>query len=239
MLRRKIQSKIADYLENGSNKILVLNGARQIGKSYIIRHEGQKRFANYIEIDLVEDKKGGRVFEGTRGKDDFYLRLSTIAGDRMKDKENTLVFLDEIQAYPEMLTLLKFLKQDDRFTYIVSGSQLGIALNQTLSKPGGAIEVVKMYQLDFEEFLWANNVGDEFISHARECFEKKIPMNEALHRQMMDYFKLYLLVGGLPDAVNTFIETRNIVQVRDAQKEVYELYKGDASQYDKEHKLKI
>ena len=123
MLRRKIQEKIINYLENGSNKILVLNGARQIGKSYIIRHEGQKRFENYIEIDLIEDKKGDRVFEGTRNKEDFYLRLSTVAGDKMKERNNTLVFLDEIQAYPEMLTLLKFLKQDDRFTYIVSGSQ--------------------------------------------------------------------------------------------------------------------
>ena len=239
MLQRKIQSKIVDYLENGSNKILVLDGARQIGKSYIIRHEGQKRFENYIEIDLIEDKRGDRVFEGTRNKEDFYLRLSTIAGDKMKEKENTLVFLDEIQAYPEMLTLLKFLKQDDRFTYIVSGSQLGIALDQTLSKPGGKIEVVKMYQLDFEEFLWANNVGEEFIYHARECFEKKIALTEALHRRMMELFKLYLLVGGLPDTVNTFLETRNIVRVRAAQAEVYELYKGDASQYDKEHKLKI
>ena len=239
MLQRKIQGKIIDYLENGSKKILVLNGARQIGKSFIIRHEGQKRFANYIEIDLIEDKYGDRVFEGTKSKEDFYLRLSTIAGDKMQDKDNTLVFLDEIQAYPELLTLLKFLKQDDRFTYIVSGSQLGIALNQTLSKPGGAIEVVKMYQLDFEEFLWANNVGEEFINHARQCFKTKTPLSEALHRQMMEYFKQYLLVGGLPDAVNTFLKTRNIVRVRDAQKEVYELYKGDASQYDKEHKLKI
>ena len=239
MLRRKIQEKIINYLENGSNKILVLNGARQIGKSYIIRHEGQKRFENYIEIDLIEDKNGDRVFEGTRNKEDFYLRLSTIAGDRMNKKENTLVFLDEIQAYPEMLTLLKFLKQDDRFTYIVSGSQLGIALNQTLSKPGGKVEVVKMYQLDFEEFLWANNVGEEFIVHARKCFERKTSLTEALHRQMMELFKLYLLVGGLPDAVNAFIETRNIVRVRSVQEEVYNLYKGDASQYDKEHKLKI
>lgn len=239
MLKRKIQTKIIDYLENRSNKILILNGARQIGKSYIIRHEGQKRFENYIEIDLIEDKKGDRVFEGTRNKEDFYLRLSTIAGDRMKEKENTLVFLDEIQAYPEMLTLLKFLKQDDRFTYIVSGSQLGIALDQTLSKPGGKVEVVKMYQLDFEEFLWANNVGEEFIDHARKCFEQKTALSEALHRQMMELFKLYLLVGGLPDAVNVFLETRNIVRVRAAQEEVYNLYKGDASQYDKEHKLKI
>ena len=239
MLKRKIQTKLIDYLENGSNKILVLNGARQIGKSYIIRHEGKKHFANYIEIDLIEDKNGPKIFEGTGSKEDFYLRLSSIAGDRMKEKDNTLVFLDEIQAYPEMLTLLKFLKQDDRFTYIVSGSQLGMALGRTLSKPGGKIEVVKMFQLDFEEFLWANNVGDEFIRHLRECYEKNIPLDENLHRKMLDYFKQYLLVGGLPDAVNVFLETRNIVRVRDAQREIYELYKGDASQYDKEHKLKI
>lgn len=239
MLRRKIQKKIADYLENGSNKILILNGARQIGKSYIIRNEGQKRFPNYIEIDLVEDKAGARIFEGVHGKDDFYLRLSSIAGDRMGDKDDTLVFLDEIQAYPELLTLLKFLKQDDRFTYIVSGSQLGIALNQTLSKPGGKIEVIKMYQLDFEEFLWANNIGEDFISHLRECYKNGTSLDEPLHRKMMEYFKLYLLVGGLPDAVNAFVETKNIVSVRNAQKEVYELYKGDASQYDREHKLKI
>ena len=107
---------------------------------------------------MYEDKKGDRLFEGTRNKEDFYLRLSTIAGNRLGEKSNTLVFLDEIQAYPDMLTLLKFLRQDDRFTYIVSGSQLGIALNETLSKPGGRIKVVKMFQLDFEEFLWANNV---------------------------------------------------------------------------------
>lgn len=239
MLRRKIQTEIVDYLEKGSDKILILNGARQIGKSYIIRHEGQKRFENYIEIDLYEDKKGDKVFENTRNKEDFYIRLSTIAGNRMKEKHNTLVFLDEIQAYPDMLTLLKFLKQDDRFTYIVSGSQLGLALNETLSKPGGKIKVVKMYQLDFEEFLWANGVGEEFIDFARKCFKQQTALSESLHNKMMDLFKKYLLVGGLPDAVNKFVETHNIVEVREAQKEVYELYKGDASQYDKEKKLVI
>lgn len=224
---------------NGSEKILILDGARQIGKSFIIRHEGQKRFENYIEIDLYEDKNGDRLFENTRNKEDFYIRLSTIAGDRMKEKNNTLVFLDEIQAYPDMLTLLKFLRQDDRFTYIVSGSQLGIALNETLSKPGGRIQVIKMYQLDFEEFMWANNVGEEFIDYARQCFLQKKALEESLHNRMMDLFKKYLLVGGLPDAVNKFIETHNIVEVRAAQKDIYELYKGDASQYDKERKLMI
>ncbi|MBQ7269599.1 MAG: ATP-binding protein [Bacteroidales bacterium] len=239
MLRRKIRDKLIDYLTNGSNKILILDGARQIGKSYIIRHEGRKRFKNYIEIDLIEDKKGDRIFADVRNKEDFYLRLSSVAGDRMAGKEDTLVFLDEIQAYPEMLTLLKFLKQDDRYTYIVSGLLLGIALNETLSKPGGKIEVVKMYPLDFEEFLWANNVGDNVIAHMRECFQQRISLPETLHNQMMNYFKMYLLAGGLPDAVNEFLETRNIVRVRTAQKEVYDLYKGDASQYDREHKLKI
>ncbi len=239
MLRRKIQVEIADYLENGSDKILILNGARQIGKSFIIRHEGTKRFANYIEVDLLEDKNGERLFAGIRGKEDFYLRLSAIAGDRMKEKDNTLVFLDEIQAYPEMLTLLKFLRQDDRFTYIVSGSQLGIALNETLSKPGGKVKVVNMFPLDFEEFLWANGVGEDFIENAKESFLLKQSLDEALHDKMMDYFKKYLLVGGLPDPVNIFVDSHNIVAVREAQKEVYDLYKGDASQYDKEHKLKI
>lgn len=239
MLKRKIQQEIIDYLVNGSEKILILDGARQIGKSFIIRHEGQKRFENYIEIDLYEDKNGDRLFENTRNKEDFYIRLSTIAGDRMKEKNNTLVFLDEIQAYPDMLTLLKFLRQDDRFTYIVSGSQLGIALNETLSKPGGRIQVIKMYQLDFEEFMWANNVGGEFIDYARQCFLQKKALEESLHNRVMDLFKKYLLVGGLPDAVNKFIETHNIVEVRAAQKDIYELYKGDASQYDKERKLMI
>ena len=188
MLRRKVQTEIAEYLDNGSEKILILDGARQIGKSYIIRHEGKKR------IDLYEDKKGDRLFEGTRNKEDFYLRLSTIAGNRLGEKSNTLVFLDEIQAYPDMLTLLKFLRQDDRFTYIVSGSQLGIALNETLSKPGGRIKVVKMFQLDFEEFLWANNVGEEFINHARQSYMQRVSLDEPLHNRMMDLFKKYLLM---------------------------------------------
>ena len=239
MLRRKIQEQVVEYLTNGSEKILILNGARQIGKSFIIRHEGTKRFPNYIEIDLLEDKNGDKLFAGIRNKEDFYLRLSAVAGDRMKDKESTLVFLDEIQAYPELLTLLKFLRQDNRFTYIVSGSQLGIALNETLSKPGGKIQIVNMFPLDFEEFLWANGVGEDFIEHARNSFQQHEALDDALHEKMMDFFRKYLLVGGLPDPVNAFVESHNIVTVRDAQKEVYELYKGDASQYDKEHKLMI
>ena len=156
MLKRKIQNVLQDYFQSDSNKVLLLDGARQIGKSFIIRYEGNKFFKNYVEINFMEDKNGERLFENVSTTKDFYLKLSAIAGDKMGSKEDTLIFLDEIQAYPELLTLLKFLKDEDRFTYIASGSLLGVTMNKTLSKPGGRILKKKMYPLDFEEFLWAN-----------------------------------------------------------------------------------
>lgn len=239
MLRRKIQKEIQDYYRLGSNKVLLIDGARQIGKSFIIRYEGRKMFKNYIEINFLEDKNGEKLFEGVSNTKDFYFKLSTYAGDKMGSKKDTLIFLDEIQAYPELLTLLKFLKDEDRFTYIASGSLLGVTLNKTLSKPGGRILKKKMHPLDFEEFLWANGVGEEVITYMHDQFTKEQPIDEALHNKFLDLFKKYLLIGGLPDAVNTFIETNNIVAVRAVHDEIYELYKGDASQYDSENSLKI
>lgn len=239
MLKRKIQKTIQDYFRLGSNKILLLDGARQIGKSFIIRHEGKKFYKNYIEINFLEDKNGDKLFAGVANTKDFYLKLSVYAGEKMGTKDDTLVFLDEIQAYPELLTLLKFLKDEDRFTYIASGSLLGVTLNKTLSKPGGRIQKVKMFPLDFEEFLWANGVGEEVVSYLQEQFFKEESVDSSLHNKFLDLFKKYMLIGGLPDAVNTFIETSNIVAVRAVHDEIYELYKGDASQYDDENFLKI
>ena len=159
MLFRKIQNTLEQYLTSNSNKVLVLDGARQVGKTFIIRHVGQKLFKNYIEINLKEDAEGDRSFSQVRTIKDFYLQLSVIAGERLGNKQDTLVFLDEIQSYPHLLTMLKFLKADDRFTYIVSGSLLGIALAQSTSIPIGSIETHHLYPLDFEDFLIANGVG--------------------------------------------------------------------------------
>ena len=239
MLKRKIQETIHNYLIGNSEKILVIDGARQIGKSYIIRYEAQQIFKNYIELNMVEDKRNKRVFENTRDVSDFYFRLSLVAGDKMNDRSDTLVFIDEIQAYPELLTLLKFLKDDDKFTYIVSGSQLGIALNETLSKPGGRITTKRMYPLDFEEFLWANGMGELAISEMRKRFTQNESLDAPAHEHLLDLFKKYLLVGGLPDAVNAFLKTRNLIEVRKIQDEIHTLYREDCSQYDKEHKLLI
>ena len=243
MLHRKIEKTIVDYLQDGSNKIMVIDGARQIGKSYIIRYVGSEllkdKFTNYIEINFIEDSLGDKLFEKVNNKDDFYLQLSMIAGDKMKDKNNTLIFIDEIQQYPQFLTMLKFLKQDDKFTYICSGSLLGVTLSKTTSIPIGSIDVVHMFPLDFEEFLLANGFNSYAINSLKAKFEKLESLEETAHNKVLDLFKKYLLIGGLPDAVNSFIDKKNIVEVRKIQSDIYDYYGDDASKYDKEHKLKI
>ena len=233
MLFRKIEALIESHLKSKSNRILLIDGARQVGKTYIIRHVGKKLFDNFIEINMIEDSLGAGLFADTKTIDDFYLGLSMRAGNKMKKKENTLIFLDEIQAYPHLLTLLKFLSQDDRFTFIASGSLLGVTLAQTSSIPMGSIRMVRMFPLDFEEFLYANGLNDFVISAMKESFEHLEPLDKVMHSRMMDLFKKYLLVGGLPDAVNVF------QSVRDIQTEIHNFYAADASKYDDERKLII
>ncbi|MCD7748802.1 MAG: DUF4143 domain-containing protein, partial [Oscillospiraceae bacterium] len=200
---------------------------------------GQKLFENFIELNMVEDSLGEQLFSGTRTTEDFYLQLSMLSGDKMKQRDNTLVFIDEIQAYPHLLTLLKFLAQDDRFTYIASGSLLGVTLSQTSSIPMGSIRRVRMFPLDFEEFLYASGMNGVAISALRAKFERRESLEENLHNKMMDLFRKFLLVGGLPDAVNAYLETRNIQRVREIQAEIRDYYAADASKYDDQHKLKI
>lgn len=239
MLFRKIEKYIEEYFKLKSNKVLLIEGARQIGKSYIIRYVSKKNFKNYIELNFVEDSIGDRLFANVNTVEDFYLQLSMVAGNKMDKKENTVVFLDEIQEYPQFLTLLKFLKQDDKFTYIASGSLLGVTLKKTTSIPIGSITIKQMYPLDFEEFLIANGFNQLAIESLQKKFDKKESLEETVHNKLMDLFKKYLLVGGLPDAVNEYLETKNIVNVRKIQSEIYEYYGDDASKYDIEHKLKI
>lgn len=239
MLFRKIQKDIETYLKSGSNKVLIIDGARQIGKTFIIRHAGKALFPNYIEVNMLEDAVGEHLFEHVKSVDDFYLRLSTLAGNKMKEKKDTLVFIDEIQAYPQLLTLLKFLKDDDKYTYIASGSLLGVTLAKTTSIPMGSIEVKHMYPLDFEEFLLANGFGTSTFNVLREMFKKEESLDEPLHNKMMDMLKKYLLIGGLPDAVNSFLKDNNIVKVRNIQQEIHGFYAMDASKYDSDKKLKI
>ena len=239
MLFRKIEKLIEEHLKADSRKVLLIDGARQVGKTYIIRHVGKKLFENFIEINMVEDSMGDRLFADINKVEDFYLQVSMIAGSKMKQKENTLIFIDEIQAYPHLLTLLKFLSQDNRFTYIASGSLLGVTLSQTTSIPIGSIRKVRMFPLDFEEFLYANGINELAVSSMRGKFERMEPLEESVHNRMMDLFRKFLLVGGLPEAVVSYISEKNIHAVREIQSEIHEYYAADASKYDEERKLKI
>lgn len=239
MLYRKMQTELEKRLKSDDNRVLVIDGARQVGKTYIIRHIGKKIFKNFIEINMLQDFESNRNFEKTKTVTDFYFQVSMIAGAKLKKKENTLIFIDEIQVYPHLLTLLKFLADDDRYTFIASGSLLGVTLQRTTSIPIGSIQVWQMYPLDFEEFLYANGMNEMAIDILQEKMRSMESLDEALHNKMLDLFKKFLLIGGLPAAVNSYIENKNIHEVRNIQNEIREYYSLDASKYDEENKLKI
>ena len=239
MLFRKIRTEIENHLKSNPDKILLVDGARQVGKTFIIREVAKDLFPNFIEINMIEDYAGEKLFLNVKTIEDFYLQLSTIAGDKLGTKKDTIIFLDEIQQYPDLLTLLKFLKEDNKFTYIASGSLLGVTLANTTSIPMGSIRKIGMYPLDFEEFLIANNVNDYAINIIENKFKNLDSLDESLHNKILDLFKKYLLVGGLPDVVNTYLNTHNIQFIRRLQNEIQEYYAADAAKYDKEHKLKI
>lgn len=239
MLYRKIESYITQRLSEDSNKILVVSGARQVGKSYIVRYVGTKLYKNFIEINLIEDYEGDRNFENVKSPDDLYIMLGSLFGQQLGNSTDTLIFFDEIQQYPHLITMLKFLRQDNRYRYVASGSLLGVTLSQTTSIPIGSIETLNMYPLDFEEFLIANNVGNEVISYLKQCFNNYESPITQIHERIITLFKQYLLVGGLPDAVNEFMTSRNIALVRKIQSDVHDLYEKDASKYDIAHRLNI
>ena len=239
MLYRKITSYIEEYLKSGTDKILILEGARQIGKSFSIREAGTRLYKNFVEINLVEDDEGDQLFKNIHKKEDFYLTLSMVAGDRLGDRNNTLVFLDEIQHYPQYLTMLKFLREDGRYRYITSGSLLGITLQDATSIPVGSVIPKEMFQLDFEEFLIANGFGAEALNMLRSAYENHQSLSEEHHNYVMDLFRRYLLVGGMPDAVNTYLSTHNIVRVREVQEGIRSLYASDATKYEKEQNKKL
>ena len=239
MLYRKITSYIEDYLKSDNDKILILEGARQIGKSFSIREAGTRLYPNYVEINFAEDDAGEQLFKNIHKKEDFYLTLSMVAGDKLSNRDDTLVFLDEIQHYPQYLTMLKFLRADNRYRYIASGSLLGITLHDTTSIPVGSITIKEMFQLDFEEFLIATGFGSEAIAMLRQSYANHQSLTEVHHNHILDLFRRYLLVGGLPDAVNTYLDTHNIVKVREVQDAIRSLYASDASKYEKEHNKKL
>ena len=238
MFKRKIEETIYNYYNGKKEKILVIDGARQVGKTYIVRKISKKVFQNYLEINLKDDFEGDKLFQNVKTTHDFYIQISALPDSNLNNADDTVVFLDEIQVYPHLLTMLKALNQEKRYTYIVSGYLLGITLKHTFI-PMGSIDEVKMYPMDFEEFLWANNVGSDAIDYLRECFIGLKEINEGIHQLFLKKFKEYLICGGLPDAVKEFVVNKDVSKMRIVHEQTYRYYNDDCSQYDDEHKLKI
>ena len=238
MFERKIESELYKYYEaKGNTKILIVYGARQIGKSYIIRETAKTSFKHYAEIDLKDDFETEKRFANIKTTKDFYLLVgSMFAG--LNNSEDTIIFLDEIQYYPHLMTMLKPLYKENKYRYIVSGSLLGITLRHSFI-PMGSITEKRMFPMDFEEFLWANNYGKDVINYLKDCFSNLKPINESIHQITLRLFQDYLLSGGLPDAVIQYVNNRNVSEMRRVHSEIYGFYNDDCSKYDEEHKLKI
>lgn len=236
VILRKIETELQHFYESSNRKALLITGARQVGKTFSIREFGRKYYRSFVEINLYEDKTACALFENAKDSKDLLLRLSAVTDVELVPGE-TLVFLDEVQECKEIVTAIKFLVEEGSYQYILSGSLLGVDLKDIRSVPVGYMDIVEMYPLDFEEFALANKVSPRVIEALRESFEEKVPVNGTVHEKVMDLFRLYLIVGGMPAAVMQYLTTNNLREVARVQKSIIALYKKDIAKYDPENKL--
>lgn len=236
MLKRKIDLYIKQYYETTRNALLI-TGARQIGKTYSIREFG-KSFTAFVEINFVDNPEAVEVFRGAKNSADILLRLSAITTVPLI-KGETLVFFDEVQKCPEIVTAIKFLVDEGSYRYILSGSLLGVELKDLRSVPVGYMGIKDMFPLDFEEFVSCVGINDKIISSLRNAWKNRVAVDELIHSKMMELFRLYLVVGGMPAAVSKYIESNNLQVVMAVQQDIIRLYKRDIAQYDPENKLYI
>lgn len=236
MLKRKIDNYIRNYYKTARNALLV-TGARQTGKTFSIREFG-KTFKSFIEINFVDNPEAAEAFRDAKGSADILLRLSAITSVPLI-KGETLIFFDEVQKCPEIVTAVKFLVDEGSYRYILSGSLLGVSLKDLRSEPVGYMGVVDMYPLDFEEFISAVGISGNVIGALRNSWENRIPVDGFLHTKMMELFRLYLVTGGMPAVVSKYLESNNLQEVMAIQQDIIRLYKRDIAQYDPDNKLYI
>lgn len=238
MLNRKIEKKIAKFRESCPKSALLLTGARQVGKTFIVREMARTLYKNFLEINFIKHREAKALFENLKDENDFFLRLSAFTDMTLVPGE-TLIFFDEVQECPEVVTYIKFLVDDGRYQYILTGSLLGVELKDLRSAPVGYLRELDMYPLDFEEFLTACGFKPELFEHVRSCWERREAVNHGVHGRLLELLKLYLVVGGMPAVVQKYLDTKNISEVVAEQRAILREYKKDATKYDKASKLEI
>lgn len=236
MLKRKIEKEIQDFFVNNPKKALMITGARQVGKSYTIKEYIKKNYKHYVIIDFLDNPEYIELIGASKGADEILLRLSAIFGLEMVENE-TIFFFDEVQECINLITAIKYLIEDGRFRYILSGSLLGTIMNDVRSMPVGYLTIKEMYPLDFKEFMIASGVSEEVIQLLNNSFDKKTLVDNFINKKVLSLFELFLIVGGMPKAVDTYLETKNLKRVEEEQKYIIELYKKDISKYNKHEKL--
>ena len=238
MLKRKISDFLESYFTTDRKEALLITGARQVGKSFAIREFGKSHYQSFAEINLIENPSAREALAKARNSRDLLLRISALTSTELI-KGETLIFLDEVQTLPEIVTAIKFLVEDGSYQYVLSGSLLGVSLKGIASMPVGYLTVKEMYPLDLEEFFTACGIPQRIFEVIEDSFLNETSIDEVIHDKMMELFRLYLIVGGMPAVVQTYLDTNDIRKVVDKQKEILAMYTEDISQYDLGNKLYI
>ena len=238
-LKRKAEKEIRRFLESKDRKSLLVDGARQVGKSYLIEKLGREYFKNFIKIDFFSDALSRNIFTTSSNTDDIISRLSLLS-DKKLEKGETLFFFDEVQECKEAVTAVKYLVQEGSYKYILSGSLLGIELYSVKSMPVGYMDSIEMFPLDFEEFCMANGVQESIITSLKDSFDNRTGVDEFIHEAMLRLFRLYLVVGGMPGVVVKYLEEKNIADAVREQENIIKRYKEDIVKYESiDKKLRI
>ena len=235
-LYRAIEADIKSLLDSDRNEALLITGARQVGKTFIIRKCAKECFENVIEINFIEKPDAVKLFENARSSEDILLRISALT-DIPLIPGKTLIFFDEVQECKEIVTAIKFLVEDGKYRYILSGSLLGVELKDVSSVPVGYMTVLEMYPLNFFEFCRANKVSQRIFDMLESCWNEETPIDQMVHEKLLDLFHLYLIVGGMPAVVERYLRTKNLQEVFQIQRGILQLYKKDIAKYDPQNKL--
>ena len=237
MINRKAYHFLRDFFSNDKRALLV-TGARQVGKTFAIRTIGKELFEHMVEINFIEQPNAVEMFRRPQGAKELLMRISAFTRRKL-DPGKTLIFFDEIQECDEIVTAIKFLVEEGSYQYVMSGSLLGVELKDLRSVPVGYMGELEMYPLDLEEFALAIGVGEDVLTHLKECYEQRKPVDGFIHRRMLELVRLYLLIGGMPSVVQKYLDTNNLKQVLEEQRGIIRTYKRDITKYDPEHKLQI
>lgn len=238
-LTRKAMRLIEAWHSSPNRTALLIDGARQVGKTYLVREFARNHYRHLVEFNFIEDPGLIRLFDRPRKASDILMRMELVADEPMSPG-STLIFLDEIQQCPEAATAIKFLVDDGRYDFVLSGSLLGMESEDIRSVPTGYLTEIRMFPLDFEEFCWSRQVGGDVFAALRTCFEQRTPVDGFIHDQLKRLFNQYLVIGGMPAAVSSFADNSSIGDARTIQENIKREYRRDISQYAaKEHRLHI